>query len=143
MRGRIVLGALAAGLTFGAGAGAAAAKTPASDCSAPATVQTRSMLFFGMSRPKGGMVSEDQWQAFLKDEVTPRFPDGLTVLDGRGQWRGPRGVIDREPSKVVIIEHPETAAARRKVEQLIAAYKKAFEQEAVLWEREQVCAAFR
>jgi hypothetical protein len=142
MRGRIVFRSLALAAALVA-AGPVAAKTASGECGAPATVQTRSMLYFGMSRPKGGVVSEDQWQAFLKDEVTPRFPDGLTVLDGRGQWRGPRGVIDREASKVVIIEHPDTTAALRKVEAMIAAYKKQFEQEAVLWEREPVCAALR
>jgi hypothetical protein len=47
-----------------------------------ATVQ----LFFGHSIPGGGTVSESEWQDFLATSVTPRFPDGLTVLDGHGQW---------------------------------------------------------
>ena len=33
---------------------------------------------------------------FLDDEVTPRFPDGLSVLDVAGQYRDPSGRIVRE-----------------------------------------------
>jgi hypothetical protein len=47
-----------------------------------ATVQ----LFFGHSIPGGGTVAETEWQDFLATSVTPRFPGGLTVLDGHGQW---------------------------------------------------------
>ncbi len=41
-------------------------------------------LLFGRSLHGGGEVTDDQWRAFLADSVTPRFPDGLTVLDGAG-----------------------------------------------------------
>jgi hypothetical protein len=36
-----------------------------------------------------GNVSDRNWDRFLADEVTPRFPDGLTVFDAKGQWRNP------------------------------------------------------
>ena len=44
-------------------------------------------LLFG--RNIGGKlgVSEAQRRAFLAREVSPRFPDGLTVFDTAGQWR--------------------------------------------------------
>ena len=32
-------------------------------------------------------MSEANWARFLAAEVTPRFPDGFTVLDAKGQWR--------------------------------------------------------
>ena len=41
-------------------------------------------LFFGRSTIEGGEVSDEAWAAFLADTVTPRFPDGLTVLDAAG-----------------------------------------------------------
>ena len=44
-------------------------------------------LLLGRSTSDGGEVSEEEWLAFLADTVTPRFPDGLTVLDAAGQWR--------------------------------------------------------
>ena len=42
--------------------------------------------------------------AVVLADVTPRFPDGLTILDARGQWRDSgRKQIMREPSKLVEI----------------------------------------
>lgn len=125
----------------------AAAMEPASAqeaaCAAPAAPMIRSSLYFGQSRPNGGAaVTELEWQVFLRDEITARFPAGLTVLNASGQWRGAAGRIDQEASKVVILTHADGAEARGAVAAIIAAYRKAFEQEAVLWETERVCAAF-
>ena len=59
-------------------------------------------LLFGRSN-----VSETAWDRFLAAEVTPRFPEGLTVYDARGQWRNPETTkISRERSKVVMIAMP-------------------------------------
>ena len=44
-------------------------------------------LFFGMSKPKGGTVSGRDWDAFVAREVSPRFPEGFSVIDGAGFWR--------------------------------------------------------
>src|SRR5579872_2119619 len=46
-------------------------------------------LYFGLGlidRPEQG-VSEADWRGFLDREVTPRFPNGLSVLDVYGQWQ--------------------------------------------------------
>ena len=48
---------------------------------------SRTELFFGTAKPDGTAVTEAEWTAFLADEITPRFPDGLTVLSGMGQWQ--------------------------------------------------------
>jgi hypothetical protein len=40
-------------------------------------------LYFGLNTPQGA-VSESEWESFLAEIVTPRFPSGLTVIDGRG-----------------------------------------------------------
>ena len=42
-------------------------------------------LFFGRGKGGAEAMSDDAWARFLAREVTPRFPDGLTVLDGFGQ----------------------------------------------------------
>ena len=104
------------------------------------TAQLRTTLYFGLARPKGS-VSELEWQMFLRDEVTPRFPDGLTVWDADGQWRSPAGSIDHENSKVLLLVHPDTAAARGSVQGVIERYRKTFDQESVLWETARVCVA--
>src|SRR6185295_15467302 len=66
-------------------------------------LMVRAELYFGMSKRSGGEVSESEWTAFVDSLVTPRFPDGLTVTDGRGQWRYENGRIGRERTKIIII----------------------------------------
>ena len=110
------------------------------DCGAASAAQLRTTLYFGLARPKGS-VSELEWQIFLRDEVTRRFPDGLTVWGAEGQWRTPAGTIDHEQSKILLLVHPDTAAARQSVQTVIEAYRKTFEQQSVLWESARVCVA--
>ena len=102
--------------------------------------QLRTTLYFGGARPKGS-VSELDWQLFLRDEVTSRFPNGMTVWDADGQWRGPDGRIGHERTKVLLLVHPDTEQARQAIRAVINRYRKAFEQESVLWETSEVCAA--
>ena len=110
------------------------------DCGVSSVAQLRTTLYFGLARPKGA-VTELEWQLFLRDEVTRRFPDGLTVWEAEGQWRTPAGSIDHERSKVLLLVHPDTAAARQSVLAVIEAYRKTFEQESVLWESARACVA--
>jgi hypothetical protein len=110
------------------------------ECGVSSAAQVRTTLYFGLARPKGS-VSELEWQIFLRDEVTRRFPDGLTVWEAEGQWRTETGSIDHERSKVLLLVHPDTAAARQSVQSVIEAYRKAFEQQSVLWESARVCVA--
>ena len=92
----------------------------------------RTELFFGTDRP-GPDVTEYQFSRFVNDTVTPRFPDGLTVLSGSGQWKSD-GRIVRERSKLVIILYPADGAAEsgKKIEEIRSAYEKQFQQESVL-----------
>jgi len=110
------------------------------ECGASSAAQIRTTLYFGLARPKGS-VTELEWQLFLRDEVTSRFPDGLTVWEAEGQWRTGAGTIDHEQSKVLLLVHPDTAAARQSVQAVIEAYRKNFEQQSVLWESARVCVA--
>ena len=109
------------------------------ECGAATAAQVRTTLYFGSARPKGS-VSELEWQLFLRDEVTSRFPDGLTVWDAEGQWRAPHGV-EHERTKVLLLVHPDTPAARESVQAVIDRYRKAFDQQSVLWETSRVCVA--
>ena len=143
-----VMSAFAVVMAVGLGAaGGAAFQTTATPLPAPAPVvacgnasaaQLRTTLYFGTTRPTGA-VSDLEWQLFLRDEVTRRFPDGLTVWDAQGQWKTPRGTIDQERSKVLLLVHPDTVKARDAVQEVIERYRKAFEQQSVLWETASVC----
>ena len=62
----------------------------------------RTELYMGMSIPGGAMVSDSDWEKFLSDFVTPLFPDGFSVLAGRGQYREATGTIAKEPSHVLV-----------------------------------------
>src|SRR5215213_6569664 len=65
------------------------------------------------------------WRQFLAREVTPRFPDGLTVYETTGQWRDPaRNVIVRERSRVLRMITPAETPAQEKISALADAYKK-------------------
>src|SRR4029078_11641515 len=55
-----------------------------------------SKVYFGMDIKGGGEVTAEQWGKFLSDEVTPRFPDGLTVFDAAGQFRSAAGTLVKE-----------------------------------------------
>jgi hypothetical protein len=145
MRNPVIPTAVAVAL-FGAWAGSSAFQSAATlplpaptvacgDASAP---QLRTTLYFGMTRPTGA-VSELEWQIFLRDEVTQRFPEGLTVWEAQGQWRAPRGTVVQERSKVLLLVHPDTHKARAAVQDVIEKYRKQFEQHSVLWETASVC----
>jgi hypothetical protein len=94
----------------------------------------RTELYFGMDKPKGGEVTEEDWNKFLETEITPRFPNGLTVLEGYGQFKDSAGKIERENSRVLILLYAkkDRQTANRKIEEIRTAYKKQFEQESVL-----------
>ena len=106
------------------------------DCGVTSAPRIRTTLYFGLTRPTGA-VSELEWQLFLRDEVTKRFPEGLTVWEAEGVWRS----IDHERSKVLILVHPDTSEARQAVQEVIGNYRRSFEQESVLWESARVCGA--
>lgn len=105
------------------------------------TGHVRTTLYFGLSHPNG-RISESQWQAFLRDQVTPRFPDGLTVWEANGQWRQADGRIGHERAKVLLLVHEQTEPVRHALAEIVAGYKREFHQESVLWETAPVCAAF-
>jgi hypothetical protein len=123
-----------------------AARAPSSatgpTCAAGDTVLVRETLYFGRNQPGGGTVSDGEWQTFLDQVLTPRFPSGLTVMAATGQWRGRSGVVEQERSSVVTVFHAGDPASLRAIEEVALEYKRRFRQEAVLRERASTCAAF-
>lgn len=93
----------------------------------------RTELFFGTAKPDG-VVTDEQFLAFLDAVITPRFPDGLTLLKGNGQFRGEDGVIIKEDSFVLILLYPleDFRDSSRKINVIRERYKDQFQQESVL-----------
>ena len=93
----------------------------------------RTELFFGTARPDGSAVTEAEWNAFLDEEITPRFPDGLTVFSAYGQYREDDQII-QEDTQVLIILYPSETAAESSalLEEIRDEYEQQFEQSSVL-----------
>jgi hypothetical protein len=105
----------------------AADAQPSLQCTGAQKLWTVAELLFGR-----GNVNDLNWNRFVDTEITPRFPDGLTIYDARGQWRNPQtNKISRERSKVVMIAMPPDAGSEAKLQQIIEAYKTRFKQQSV------------
>lgn len=121
--------------------GAAAQSGVSTACLPPLKPAVSVDLYFGRSKPDGGEVSDGEWEDFLATEVTPRFPDGLSVMDVTGQYRGSSGRAVTERSKrlhVVVFDAPTHLA---KIAEIIDLYRQRFRQESVLRMERSLCAA--
>lgn len=102
----------------------------------------RTELFLGRNSP-AGEISEQDFQGFLDNVVTPLFPDGLTVIDGRGQFRASaNSAVEKEAAKVLILLYRFDKHESDKVEEIRSRYKTRFQQQSVLRVDEPVCASF-
>jgi hypothetical protein len=108
------------------------------------TLFARTELFLGSSKTDGTEVTDSEFQGFVDREITPRFPDGLTVLAGKGQFKNSRQVIVRESSRLLILLYPlgKGNDSNRKIEEIREGYKKTFQQESVLRTDDLSCASF-
>jgi hypothetical protein len=89
-------------------------------------------LMFGRDIGHSLGVSEKAWARFVAHEITPRFPDGLTIADAIGQWRDrDTGDVIREPSKRVEIVLPGNSDDETRLDSIAAAYKRRFHQQSV------------
>lgn len=88
-------------------------------------------------------VSNSAWARFVDSEITPRFPDGLTVVDAAGQWRDPeKKRVVREPSKLVTIVLADALPDLAKLEAIAEVYKSCFRQQAVMIVVRPACVSF-
>lgn len=99
-------------------------------------------LYFGRNIPGGGVVSDSDWEGFLSEVITPRFPAGLSVWRAQGQWRDASSIIQREDSLILDLLHPDDMKSEQSVQEIMTAYKTRFKQEAVLRVRDSVRVQF-
>ena len=89
-------------------------------------------LFFGLDHADGRSVSAEEWEAFVADTITSRFPWGLSVLDVKGQWQRPDGVIERENTKLVMLAYPPPLAdGMVLIDEISREYQRRFDQDPV------------
>jgi len=103
---------------------------------------TTAELFFGRNVGWTGQVSDTDWRSFLGEEVTPRFPGGLSVSDVYGQWRSPAGAFVRQNTKALFIVLAGRPDEQQRLELIRDAYKRRFHQQAVLLVEESACVSF-
>lgn len=99
-----------------------------------ASLFIRTELFFGRNKPDGTEVSQKEFDEFLSGFITPRFPDGLTVLKGKGQFLNSSGTVEREKSVLLILLYPINARKDKhsKIEEIRSEYVTRFKQQSVL-----------
>ena len=136
LKKRIMLGAcLASQISF------ASAQTLT--CAPPHKPMMDVELLFGRNIGDKLAVTEKDWNAFLAREVTPRFPDGLTVFDTSGQMRSKKTkAVMQEPGKIVRIIMGSDPQAQAKIDAIVAAYKAQFRQESVGVVMRPACVSF-
>lgn len=149
----VLLAALGAVVSAGcsqhpvASAPVATAPTLSGDAAHPGHTQgwVDSRLYFGLGpadQPEKG-VSETDWRAFLDREVTPRFPGGLSVVDVYGQWLSKgASAPERLRSKMLIIDYPDNAENRAKIDAIRTAWKQKTGDQSVLMVTEPADVSF-
>ena len=93
----------------------------------------RTELYFGTAK-SDGVVTEAEFRGFVDRYVTPRFPDGLTIIEADGQFRGLDGTVVKEKSFVLILLYPFDTyeSSSRRIERIRTLYKDDFDQQSVL-----------
>jgi hypothetical protein len=129
----------AASLTMLAGCAA----LPAPVCLPPSQPMLSAELAFGRNIGDRLAVSDAEFARFATEEITPRFPDGLTIVDSVGQWRDTaRGRLVHEKGKLVTLVFAEDSAKRAALSQIADAYKQRFRQQAVMVSVRPSCVSF-
>jgi hypothetical protein len=142
IRPQTILGLLACLLLAPQGRAEMTGEQPGIACEASSALMARLELLFGMSRRDAEPISDAEWQDFVDQEVTPRFPDGLTVVQAYGQWRNSSGAIAKENSRVLMIWYQPKPDADQRIEAIRDAYKARFKQESVMRVDSFSCVSF-
>ncbi|MEU3373389.1 DUF3574 domain-containing protein [Streptomyces sp. NPDC006711] len=91
--------------------GTTAAPSAASATTTHGSPYVATHLYFGTGRHNGQPpITDDEFMKFVADVITPRFPSGLTLQQGRGQWRDKTGSINRENSYELTVLYPAAEA---------------------------------
>jgi len=124
---RAVLAIAAAGLL------AAGCQTvpPAPACPAGQDYLRTAQLFFARRTGEEPRVSDDAFRRFVDEELTPRFREGLTVMDA-GAWRSDPDKLVSGAARVVVIVLPKGRDEAAKIEAVRTAYRARFHRDSVV-----------
>ena len=93
----------------------------------------RTELFFGTAK-RVGAVTPQEFTTFVDTVITPRFPEGLTVTKGEGQFTAEDGSLIKEDSYVVVLLYPMDGqkASSSRIDEIRREYMRQHQQESVL-----------
>ena len=85
---------------------------------------TRTELYYGAGPLPADPEREARWKSYINEIVTPRFPEGLTLLEGTGQWRVKEGQTPRRNrTRILILIHEATQEKSRQVDEIRTLWK--------------------
>lgn len=100
-------------------------------------------LYFGQSKPNGGMITEKEWNSFRENEIAKVFKEGSTVVNVTGNWFDPeKHTLITEPTYLVIYFYKRSSKVSRQIDSLRNWYKEKFQQQSVLRVDKKVKALF-
>ena len=100
-------------------------------CSSTRMIETS--LYFGLSKPAGGMVSEKEWNNFRENYISKVFKEGSTVISTSGSWLDPSShKLITEPGYVVIYNYKKSAFISKQIDSLRYWYKTLYQQQSVM-----------
>ena len=118
------------------------AVSPQQPCPNGGYRETAELVFGRVSADGRRGVSEAAFAKFVDGEVSPRFPQGTTVIDAQGRWAPPAGSMIRMPAKMVVIVLPGNPDDSKKLEAVRVAYKARFHQPSALLVTNGDCISF-
>jgi len=103
----------------------------ASSCPVASQKPTAELLF-GRGSNSVPTVSEAEFRRFLNREISPRFPDGLTVVNANGRWTPQASSTIGDRPKLVMIVLRGGSDDQAKLQAIRTAYQTQYHQESVL-----------
>ena len=100
-------------------------------------------LYFGQAVRGRGSVTPAEWKAFRDEVITPTLPDGYTIWQAQGAWRGGgTGETETEGSMVLEVAMPDTSASQGAISRLRGAWRHRFHQQSVGMIQRIACGSF-
>ena len=100
-------------------------------------------LFFGRDSEGRSDISEAEWASFVDSVVAKEFPEGFTVLNGKGAWLDRWLDVTRyESSKVLVIAAPPSTTLGPRLQAVAEIFRRRFHQQSVGIVTSQACGAF-
>jgi hypothetical protein len=90
-------------------------------------------LYFGQHKLDGGIVSQPEWDAFVRKYISKTFRDGSTIISATGNWYDTASKqIITEPVYLVVAVNRMSPHLSKQIDSLRYWYKSLLHQQSVL-----------